>query len=289
MQDGDLLARPPVLIDVGASGKIHERWKPIAKYSVCIAFDADDRDFSIGESEKSDYLKLYKVNKIVSDTQTKKAFFLTQSPYCSSILEPDTKSLKPWIFSELFKIQKKINLDVTTLPAILRGLKLSYVDWFKTDSQGTDLRLFKSMGNKIIQNTIIAEFEPGIIDAYRREDKMHHILKFMDTRPFWLANLDIRGTQRIGRDTYARYVDSNPQNPVRLRISPCWGEMLYLWDFEARAGIPRRDLLLGWVFATLLGQHGYALEIALTGEKNFEEKIFTTARAASVKELKRRW
>ena len=36
---------PPVLVDVGASGELHARWKPFAKYAVCIAFDADDRDF----------------------------------------------------------------------------------------------------------------------------------------------------------------------------------------------------------------------------------------------------
>ena len=35
--------QPPVLIDIGASGGIHSKWKYIAKYSYCIAFDADDK------------------------------------------------------------------------------------------------------------------------------------------------------------------------------------------------------------------------------------------------------
>ena len=35
--------KPPVLIDIGASGEINAKWKAIASYSVCIAFDADER------------------------------------------------------------------------------------------------------------------------------------------------------------------------------------------------------------------------------------------------------
>ena len=38
------LKNPPVLVDVGASGSIHARFKPLAKASVCVAFDADDRE-----------------------------------------------------------------------------------------------------------------------------------------------------------------------------------------------------------------------------------------------------
>jgi len=34
---------PPVLIDIGASESLPKEWQHIAKYSVCIAFDADER------------------------------------------------------------------------------------------------------------------------------------------------------------------------------------------------------------------------------------------------------
>ena len=30
-----------MLVDVGASGQMHKKWKQIAPYSVCLAFDAD--------------------------------------------------------------------------------------------------------------------------------------------------------------------------------------------------------------------------------------------------------
>ena len=48
---------PPVLVDIGASGQLHGRWKAFAKYAVCIAFDADDRDFGYVESESGHFRK----------------------------------------------------------------------------------------------------------------------------------------------------------------------------------------------------------------------------------------
>ena len=57
---------PPVLVDIGASGQLHGRWKAFAKYAVCIAFDADDRDFGYVESESSHFRKLYTFNNIVT-------------------------------------------------------------------------------------------------------------------------------------------------------------------------------------------------------------------------------
>ena len=47
MEHPEIQKKIPVLIDIGASGTIHEKWETLAKYSVCIAFDADSRDFKI--------------------------------------------------------------------------------------------------------------------------------------------------------------------------------------------------------------------------------------------------
>ena len=58
---------PPILLDIGASGEIHEIWKDIAKYSICIAFDADGREFNYSENNDSGYKQLILFNCIVSD------------------------------------------------------------------------------------------------------------------------------------------------------------------------------------------------------------------------------
>ncbi|HMH32288.1 MAG TPA: hypothetical protein VK543_04615, partial [Puia sp.] len=78
--------QPPVLIDIGASGELNAKWKAIAKYAICIAFDADDREFQITEQVNKNYKKLISFNRIVTTEQFEQAdFYLTASPFCSSL------------------------------------------------------------------------------------------------------------------------------------------------------------------------------------------------------------
>jgi len=61
--------KPPVLLDIGASGTIHKKWKRIAKYSICIAFDADTRDFNpepeIAKKYRKQHLGTELLNKMI--------------------------------------------------------------------------------------------------------------------------------------------------------------------------------------------------------------------------------
>jgi len=44
---------------------------------------------------------------------------------------------------------------------------------------------------------LVADFEPGIIDAYEGEDKLHQLMAYMDKDPFWVSSMEIKGTKRI--------------------------------------------------------------------------------------------
>ena len=61
MSHPSLVSQPPILMDIGASGFIHKKWNSIAKYSICIAFDADTRDFQTTEAEDIGWRKLIKL------------------------------------------------------------------------------------------------------------------------------------------------------------------------------------------------------------------------------------
>jgi len=198
MKHDALQTNPPVLVDIGASGTIHEKWEPIAKYAICIAFDADSRDFEICESEDKGWRKLYSLNRLVaSEASEEMDFYLTHSPHCSSSLAPDKEALKPWAFSPLFEVENIVKLPSVDLQSALLKAGVDYIDGYKTDSQGTDLRIFNSLPTEIIDKMLIAEFEPGIIDAYKGEDKLHHLLAHMEKEPFWISNMEIKGSQRI--------------------------------------------------------------------------------------------
>ncbi len=283
-----LLEYPPVLLDIGASGEIHAKWKPIAKYSICIAFDADDREIGFAVNESKGYRKLYVFNSLVSDRALDEVdFFLTKSPYCSSILEPDHTSLNNWNFGNLFEVNQVTRLKTVLLSDVLQKIGVKKIDWFKTDSQGTDLRLFASLGEEVINKILVAEFEPGIIDGYKGEDKLHMLMKFLDTLPFWMSDIKICGTQRISQNSiqqrFSNYYGAQLLS-MPFRTSPGWAEVSYFNTFGAAAYcLDVRDYLLGWVFALIEGQYGFTLDIALQGIERFGEPAFEDLAECSTK------
>ncbi|MEO8233556.1 MAG: hypothetical protein ABI638_14845 [Ignavibacteriota bacterium] len=283
----ELIDQPPVLIDIGASGQIHKIWKRIAPYSICVAFDADDREFGFVTKEKSGFKKLHIFNCIVTDSADKEIdFYLTKSPYCSSTLMPDNDALSVWAFADKFNFDTKTRLKAISLNNALQQLNLNYVDWFKTDSQGTDLRLFKNLGEDKIDKAIVAEFEPGIIDAYIGEDKFFQLLQFMSNKNFWLSNLTIKGSQRICKENLTDLSSNTLWQKLiyfSLVTSPGWSETTFINNFNP--DLTLRDYLLGWVFATILKQHGFAYKISNAAYAKFENDIFVEMKNVSARSM----
>lgn len=292
LQRKEFQEQPPLLIDIGASGKIHSIWKKLAKYSICIAFDADERDFGYITDESGNYLKLHTFNCIVSDQEeaTESDFYLTQSPHCSSLLPPDQDAVANMEFAEKFKVRKVVKIKTTTLPKVLQELKVDYVDWFKTDSQGIDLRLFKSLGEAIYSKVISAEFEPGVMDSYQGEDKLHKILSFMDsTNKFWAAEIIIKGSPRVVPSALGNMFKNSflyKLGKFSLKPSAGWAEITYLNKFNPDNQFSLRDYLLAWVFATVQQQHGFALYIVEQGKTKFDDSMWTSLEKYSRKKIK---
>lgn len=268
---------PPVLIDIGASGEINAKWKKIAPYSVCIAYDADDREFRIDEKTNAGYRKLITFNRIVTaDPVPSKNFYLTSSPFCSSVLEPDQEKLRPWVFHKLFDVQRKIDIQAITLSQSMEQAGISYIDWFKSDTQGTDLRLFTSLPTKLSDKILAAEFEPGIMDAYKGEDKLHLVMREMDQSGFWLSDMVVKGTQRLKPEYLDRIGEVFTKRIIRR--SPCWAEVSYLKQPGSLQS--ERQYLLLYVFALLEYQYGFALEIMDEAKSRFSEPLFAECHTA---------
>jgi len=243
------------------------------------------------KDEEGKFKKLFIYNCIVSDKDSDGSkFFLTKSPYCSSMLEPENEKLKPFVFSPLFNVEKELTLNTKSLISVLNELKIPRVDWFKADSQGIDLRLFKSLTPEMQKQVLVAEFEPGIISAYKGEDKLFQILEYFQTRNFWLSDININGVPRIPHDLLRESFSSDLLFKLAkesIRKAPGWVEMIFFNDFQINNLFTLREYLLGWVFATIENQHPFALVIARKGAEIFKDDIFKEMEKESISSMRK--
>jgi hypothetical protein len=283
----EFLDAPPILIDIGASGYVNPKWNLIAKHSICVAFDADSRELGYTVSESDRYKKLYVFNSLVTDKAANDLdFYLTNLPQCSSLLEPDHSSIENWSFSNYFQIKDTVKLCSTDLNTVLNELNLERIDWFKTDSQGIDLRLFKSLSQGIADKILVAEFEPGIIDAYSGEDKLYALMAYMQDKPFWMSDLDVRGSQRISRVNLEKYFSSFHQKNAHsfIKTSPGWAGITYINDLTQDLN-SKREYLLAWIFSIIEEQYGYALDVSQKAYQKFDDPIFSQLEKFTISQI----
>jgi hypothetical protein len=285
----ELREAPPVLVDLGASGHIHPKWRRIAKYSICVAFEPDERELGHVTDVARGFRAFHTFNRAAAERSKQRTrFHLTASPFCSSRLAPVKGSLENYVFAPLFEVERIVELPTIDVPTALGELGLDRVDWFKCDTQGTDLRLFQSLGDELVSRVLVAELEPGIIDAYEGEDKLADVMRFMASKSFWMSQLSIKGSQRIKHAIAADELSALEQRYLRVAVdsAPGWAEVEYFNEFRDDETLRKRDFLLGYVFAMLRGHEAFALELAVRGAELFGDSSFEELRRSALRRLR---
>jgi hypothetical protein len=280
----EIQTNPPVLVDIGASGALIPQWKNIAYFSICIAFDADDREFEFIEKESDDFKKLIVFNRIVTDKlekgQDEATFYLTKNPYCSSLLEPfdsQGEKMNNYYFADYFEIEKQTTLKATTLNDALKQVGVPQIDWFKTDSPGIDLRLFTSLSKELQDKTLVAEFEPGFVDIYKGEDKIIDVLQEISKNPlFFLTEFDVKRVVQLPQYTFQRLYPTKIKQDAALnalRAIPAWSEMTYMNNLKTDKTPTKRDFILAWLFSTIQSHHDLAYNYATQAKEVLDKEI----------------
>ena len=292
--DEALAAKRPVLVDVGASGDAPQIWTSIAQHSVFVGFDPDLR--AVREITGGRFHREIMINEaiVADESATKVKLFLTQSPYCSSTLRPDMASLSNYLFADLFKVVGEVEVSATTLNKVVRRFEFSGIDWLKLDTQGIDLRLFQSLEPATRSGVLALDIEPGLIDAYLGEDLFSEAHSYLAKSGFWLAHLDVKETVRIRQTTLDWILaGQSPQDAKtitdELDKSPGWTEATYLRTIESlrQRNAGRRDYLLLWLFALMLGRFGFAFDVTAAFAQDFKnDHLSLRLKAESLEQLR---
>ena len=266
----------PVLLDIGAAGAPPGVWGPIASQSIYVGFDPNARELT--QTHGGMFWKETLINAAVTCTpgQDEVTFYETKAPYCSSTLPPDEESLSDYLFADLFAVESRAHVKAVTLAEALDKAELRSVDWFKTDSQGIDLRLYQSLPDEIRDRVLAVDIEPGLIDAYVGEDLFTDVHRELTREGFWLSRLKVKGSARVRAATRRALQASDEATTDEalawaLRRSPGWCEARYLRDAKwlVEHNSAEREFILLWVFALLDEQLGHALDVAYVFGKYF--------------------
>ena len=166
---------PPILLDLGAGGDPKSDWGVFSEKSHTYKLDANDNIEKLNDNNNQTL-----INETILDKKTSVNFNITKSIYCSSLLNPNFDETKNWPFKIKFDVKKKIKVKTKTLSQIIIEKKIKNIDWIKLDLQGIDLKIFKSIPAKFRKKIIVVEFEPGLYNFYKNEDKLSDILNYME-------------------------------------------------------------------------------------------------------------
>jgi hypothetical protein len=266
----------PVLLDIGDSAAPPKIWSSLAQHSTYIGFDPDLRE--IHEELAGAFRRSVIVNEAVTpDKGTNElTFYLTASPFCSSTLEPEPVFINHWLYSNLFAVEKKTQVRATTIDSTISRLNVDRIDWLKTDSQGTDLRLFNSISPEVKSHVLAVDIEPGLVEIYKGEDLFTDVHQDFLHNGFWLSDVNVGRFIRMRRasldaaNSIERAINDALINET-VKSSPTYLEARYFRTIEwlAENSLSRQEYALLWVFAVLDEQLGFAFDLCLEFERIF--------------------
>jgi len=274
----------PVLVDIGASGAPPDVWRDIAPQSIYIGFDPDAREMQSGNVQGFHRSTIIP-HAVVTDARPEAGFYLTRSPFCSSTLPPDSASLDHYLFAPLFEVVSSVSVPATTIENATTVAGVSSIDWLKLDTQGTDLRIYKSVPRPMRDDMVALDVEPGLIDAYQGEDLFTTTHDSLTRDGWWLSRANVLGSIRMKRSSLEKTGLSAAAIEGSARTSPGWIEARYLREVE-RLREPR-SFILAWCFALLDRQPAYAFECALEYGRRFGDDSATVMRNTALQMLQR--
>jgi FkbM family methyltransferase len=175
------------LIDIGCSDELQSRWKPIERKLRYIGFEPNkdecDRISKLPNNFKESLFLPYAIAGFTG----KANIHITDSFYCTSLLQPDQKWLKRFEFADFFRIKSVQEIDVHSLDEIPE-LKTIDIDIIKIDSQGLELEILKSAKNNL-KDAICVETESGFHSNYINESTQAEVDLFMRQNGFLLFGI----------------------------------------------------------------------------------------------------
>jgi FkbM family methyltransferase len=173
------------LMDIGARGGIHPRWKPFYPLLEVRAFDADADECRRLNEGQYPYSGLYIPATLGAIDGEKRSLHITKAPGCSSLLLPDIELCSKFPFGGEMEVVSVQSVTLSRLDTVCPDFQ---PDFIKVDTQGTELEILHGAG-QLLESAIGVELEVEFIQQYVGQPLFADVEAFMRSRGFSLRGL----------------------------------------------------------------------------------------------------
>ena len=182
---------PLTVVDVGASGGPHKRWKQCSEYLHLIGFEPDEGAFKELQAGKAvPGVRTY-INAALLDASKEAEFYITRSQGCSSFLAPNTEFLKDFPEPQRYDVLSSNKVKVTTLDLALTEAKVQNPDFIKLDTQGTELFILKGASDILSRSVFGIEVEVEFAEIYQGQPLFPEVDNLLRGYGFTLFDLKV--------------------------------------------------------------------------------------------------
>lgn len=175
------------LVDIGCSDSLQSQWKFIERKLKYIGFEPNKEECERVSKLPNNFSTCLFLPYAIAGFSGTTNIHITESFYCTSLLEPDYEWLDRFEFADFFKLKKIEAIDVRSLDEI-HALKEVDIDIMKIDSQGLELEILKS-ASRGLKQAIYVETESGFHPNYINESTQSEIDNFMRQNGFILFDI----------------------------------------------------------------------------------------------------
>lgn len=134
-----------VVVNLGSGGDHDYDLAPkFRKALTLIEIDAQN-----DASMRAEYFARHGVNKFIAGERGKRVFKINGFPYCSSLHSVRKEMVEKYGLERYYEVKESLDVDCITLPEVLGSLDIKQVDFLKTDVEGEDFEIVKSLGEAI--------------------------------------------------------------------------------------------------------------------------------------------
>lgn len=182
----DLLEPPIVSVDVGADGGVRD-WGGLAALCEIHAFEPRQNSFEeLQESQTGISRTSLNIHHTgLARTTGRHRLYVTRIPQASSLRKPKPASflLKRWRQDGGLDVAQEIEIDCITLERFVQEQKLSYVDFLKLDTQGSELDILRG-GGDFLRKISIIKCEVEFVQLYEGQPLFDEVVGTLATYGF---------------------------------------------------------------------------------------------------------